>query len=824
MSDSDDTDELLLIPPDFFLVESDSENLVSTISSNDLYFSIVDSLITQVNHLEKKVNSISEINSLSVSLDENSSFFMPQNKKFCSFEDLQRAVKTTDCWSAHSTPSKLLKGYTQGVFSEKCLNSTNIKREHLQPPPKFPMKSFHLSPKAAHQEETSKNKDKYSEIDNFIKCVKNIQKLSSIKYCNKGNDVEKDTEEFSNLIEEKLATPKYISRNLFPLPNSDYFKKVNLWQRNIDRFIQENNINQVPQKLEQSEKIYPETKNEEEDCSNLSVSSQLTALHNFNSQKPTENNDVTEETIKLSVSPSKNRECSSEYNNRGDGIKIDPSQVPKPNSSLAFLSLHDLWNKTADNFEEGDSFLLKKLEEEKLMRNYCEELIQQQQKCILDLQERISVAVQVDQAKDEAIEGFFDEWYKLQSKIKLLQEDVHVFKQKYQESEEDKRTYIIESTEKIKSLEDEMSKTFLLANNSQEKVVTLEKQNAELRNRVQNADEKYNNAQVQLATEKKKNLQFLNTLDKKEEELAKAMKASAAAEDETNQNRKMMELCQHELMTVKTRLGELQRQLQDEKEWNKDFETQKARLFQEIEAHRKTEITLREEISKLKESNEKMRVDLRNFYQEQVEMVVREKLKEFQGQLEKAENNLQFELRAQEKSFAKAAATHIYQITEKHNMEVQLLEERHREEVRLHKLQLSQARQQLEATRAKLQRQQERIVEQLYKAMEAQWIEALKVIEGGAGNINSSPSTSIPNDPTLGDRLNFLKSTSYNSFERILSQNVNQVLANDNNNQSETITTTAEEQHQIREETPLSSRTLKSKQEIENELHKYIQS
>lgn len=68
---------------------------------------------------------------------------------------------------------------------------------------------------------------------------------------------------------------------------------------------------------------------------------------------------------------------------------------------------------------------------------------------------------------------------------------------------------------------------------------------------------------------------------------------------------------------------------------------------------------------KSKELNEKNKLELRNFYQDQVEVVVRDKLREFQEQLERAENSMQDEIKNREFSVAKTAAHHIQQIQEK---------------------------------------------------------------------------------------------------------------------------------------------------------------
>lgn len=75
---------------------------------------------------------------------------------------------------------------------------------------------------------------------------------------------------------------------------------------------------------------------------------------------------------------------------------------------------------------------------------------------------------------------------------------------------------------------------------------------------------------------------------------------------------------------------------------------------------------MQEEIEKLKESMEQHKTDLRNFYQNQVETVVRDKLREFQTQLDRAEGLLQEEIKNKELSIARTAAMHIQSISEKY--------------------------------------------------------------------------------------------------------------------------------------------------------------
>lgn len=70
-------------------------------------------------------------------------------------------------------------------------------------------------------------------------------------------------------------------------------------------------------------------------------------------------------------------------------------------------------------------------------------------------------------------------------------------------------------------------------------------------------------------------------------------------------------------------------------------------------------------MTKAREQIDKNKLELKNFYQGQVELVVQTKLKEFQNQLNEAEKVLKSELAKKELQIAKTAADHIQQINEK---------------------------------------------------------------------------------------------------------------------------------------------------------------
>lgn len=152
----------------------------------------------------------------------------------------------------------------------------------------------------------------------------------------------------------------------------------------------------------------------------------------------------------------------------------------------------------------------------------------------------------------------------------------------------------------------------------------------------------------------------------------------------------------------------------------------------------------------------------------------------------------------------------------RHALEIQLLEEKHKEEVRLYQVQLSQNEQQVQNLQAKFQQQQNRktqLIEQLHKVMEAQWLEALKIINSS----KSSPiATNTINFSTI-DQLSTLKSKSYLDFEELL--NINEA-KNANEGRIETVESCSS---LVEGDKGQSQRSPKNTKQSEQELQKCMQ-
>lgn len=159
--------------------------------------------------------------------------------------------------------------------------------------------------------------------------------------------------------------------------------------------------------------------------------------------------------------------------------------------------------------------------------------------------------------------------------------------------------------------------------------------------------------------------------------------------------------------------------------------------------------------------------------------------------------------------------------------------------MRLYQLQLSQNEQHIQSLQSRLQEQQERkahIAQQLHNVMEAQWREAIKII-------NNTKSPILPNSSDFStiDQLNSLRSKSHLNLDQLLSFNTrnDQPVAEVKYRKSGvsnrptnvdglgSISSVIDDNFRnlaYGAETPVTSKPEKSKkQEAEHELQKYIQ-
>ncbi|KAF5292738.1 hypothetical protein FQA39_LY13897 [Lamprigera yunnana] len=865
MSDTDDTDNLLLIPPDSFAIASDTE---------EPYYTVVDSLITKVSNLEHRVNSLSSSpckSSLNSSLNctcLKPNNFMSEVRKYNSLEDLPREIYKGNIYTS---PSK----------------SKHIQIHSLPTTP-----NVQFSVQNGQNEGQKRQNQMLGDIDTFISNVKTIQKFQSARNL---------SSQFNNyILADQLKDDLSQRFNLKDV--NEMLNKVESQQREMESKIKEKEEeidlkSEVQRMRSEGEdeceivfKEQPVTKNYKEwrlsDKDSILINDEDLANVLFNeavekspfklltatgilapqdlSDISARNTESSGETRSLSSSHStlttayqtKSNDSNKIHNNalnvlnmhkklmthdRCD-LKDEEKTRCKPNvqcernssadlrwsnyeasskNALALLSLSELWNHQNDLQQIDRSKFLQKLQEENLRRQHCEQLIQKLQAKKLELTERLAIAIEVDKAKDEAITQIHKSWEEAASNIDDLFKKNSNLEQIVLDLRNKLSQESSEANQKITFYEKESSKALNLAHSSQERLGVLEKENSELNSQLESLKSLFGNLQENYNLEREK----LSTMfSEKDNELKENKYILADARIEITQSKRAVEICQTELMSMRATQKELEQQLNQELEHIKEIENEKRKVLMDIESHKKIQKSLQDEVSKQKENMEQQKNELKSFYQDQVEIIIGEKLREFQSQLEKTETNFQKEIHNREISIAKTAATHLQQITEKHALEVHLLEEKHREEVKLYNIQLARCQQQIENLHSKFQHQQDRksqIAKQLHRVMEAQWLEALKILD--------SKTPIIPQDQGRGtiDQLNTLKNRSFTNVEEILfKDDPKQKASGDNKKVSspDTLSSPVDDfSNKNMCETPLTSRPHKTRQQSDQEIHKFVE-
>ncbi|XP_066262440.1 putative leucine-rich repeat-containing protein DDB_G0290503 isoform X2 [Euwallacea similis] len=877
MSDTDDTDDLLLIPPDFFLVHSEPE---------PPYYTIVDSLIKQVSDLRDRIEGIEymsdvSLNSLinpttkqqSLDLEKSNKMFDLKpisRRKYYSNDDLYQP------WSTQSTPQKPHEKIQLNSLPNSP--STHIAKKSMV---KFntPQKSLpSLLSKRSPTEET----EVLNEIDTFISNVKSIQRNHAVRnlesaFSNLENkqisskpnkDIgntgkllhgEKDVKESvsePNKQLEKMYKEK-LENNAVP---SERFSKVNAWQcgDNIesvpdygagirDLLYKQKKVKDIPIRQSHVQPIFQASSSTttninstitsfNESSPGSSESTQLTAYNRLNKQgginkfsqelfqrkvvqpenderqnlESTDFAKVCEERNELLQSPLHDNALAAlnmhkQLLENSNLISNDEKLQKKRNintlsDNLALLNLADIWGTG----QVPATTLAQKVQEEKLRRQHCEHLIQELQSKNLELQQKLAVAIQVDQTKNQSIEQLGATLEITSLKLKKLNEEKTLWEIEVGRMQNQFSVEIESANQKIAYYETEATKCLSVTQENKEKMSLLEKRCMDLQSELQQNEMKFKELQASYQKEYEKNKKLADIISLKEIELNENKNVLNNAREEVAQSRKAIEVCQSEFTLLKDECSLLQSELRDNKNTILNLTEQKKKLTNELtiyksneQIYKTNEKTLKEALEQSKHKLENTKVELRNFYQGQLELIVENKRKEMQNQLDQENQNNLEEIKRKELSMAKTAANHIKEISEKCALETRLLEQKHQEEIRLYQVQMSQKDKELEYLQSKLAHLPEKraeIAKKLQKVMEDQWNEALKMISGSSSPLSNEQSA--PTTITLPSKqFPILASTN----EQLKKENTQNVAEYD--------------------ETPVSSRVTK---QGESEIQKYI--
>ncbi|CAH0553289.1 unnamed protein product [Brassicogethes aeneus] len=495
------------------------------------------------------------------------------------------------------------------------------------------------------------------------------------------------------------------------------------------------------------------------DTSSSSESTQATAFYNCKGNNDLLNNPLHSNAMNI-LNMHKQLEDSMEetINKSKENNKIMQNKY-QPNNHLELISLADIWNP---NRAENNSTIKNKLHEENLRRQHCEMLITELHQRNLELQQKMTVALKVDQAKDNALSQLKEILNQVSIKLDNSMKDKVELEKEMQAIKLQSEAKIEEARQTVIYHEKEAAKAINFAQGNNGKITLLENKCTKLTNELSSIESQCHTVKDNYCQEVNKNMQLNDLLGSKEIELLENINLLHQARQEISECKGTIESCQNEISKMREECESLQRALAYERKQQSSIYEQQKILIEQLEKKSKNEKQLKEEVNKTKELLEANKSELRNFYQGQVEMLVQTKLKEFQNQLDKAEETFKEEIRKKELQVAKNAAIHMQSLTEKCSLEIKLMEEKHQEEIKLFQIKLMQYKEELIALKAKIEQMKMKKMQQaqqLQKIMESQWNETLKIIKSG-----KSPT------PTYYEQLNSLKTRSYNNLEEVLSQ------------------------------------------------------
>uniref|UniRef100_A0A1A9W7K8 Uncharacterized protein n=1 Tax=Glossina brevipalpis TaxID=37001 RepID=A0A1A9W7K8_9MUSC len=393
------------------------------------------------------------------------------------------------------------------------------------------------------------------------------------------------------------------------------------------------------------------------------------------------------------------------------------------------ISLSEIWGKngqaTAIAMPTQQS-----LKEEQLRRQHLEKTVRQLQASILEYQQRLSIAVEVDRAKDNALNN-------AQRENHNLTQDLQQMRQNSQTAELQRKQY----EDKVDALQKELAHAISLATKFQEKTEKLE-------NELTNCSRKSSELQVQ----------FKKQIEELEIKIHACQRSEELAINELHKIKDKYAKSEHLYDKAKLRYDELEKEnstLRHQKEVLKDVQQKQKSRADLLENQKKslqdTVNRLTEAEATLKRKVELQQKTLKSHYQQQLENVVAQKLKEFQEQLDKTEDSLKAEAKERERLIAERAVKQLELINEKNEQELNLLQEKHKEEVELYRIQLANASKKIDELEMKLNLYKSKradIAEKLHNVMETQWQKALEILTSPTQSKMSSDTDSPESNGT----------------------------------------------------------------------------
>ncbi|XP_055639002.1 myosin heavy chain, striated muscle isoform X2 [Toxorhynchites rutilus septentrionalis] len=381
------------------------------------------------------------------------------------------------------------------------------------------------------------------------------------------------------------------------------------------------------------------------------------------------------------------------------------------------LSLNDIWKNNAINQESS------KVQEERLRRQHCERNIHALQAKLLEYEQKIAVAIDVDKEKEAIIHRLEEESTRFNNQIRDLE-------LKHVESHEKLMHENLELKNKNLFLEKELSETIAVVRKLQDKNEMLESKVECLTTANRDVTDVHKNQLKDLE------IRLSNSRDNERglrDQLSKLKKTNDQLTDELEAERKKGQdtnKLRADFASLKVKTDNLSRKFSDANTQNASCKEQIKDLKSQVEFHSEEKKNLLKEL-------DVQRMSLKKYYQSQLEDVVADKLKEFQKQLSSVEEHLKTDAKKKERLLAERAIKQIEMINNANEQEIKLLNEKYDEQEALYRLQLTNSSKTIHELEEKLASYQNRrvdIASQLHSIMEAQWQKALEVLTSPARN------------------------------------------------------------------------------------------
>lgn len=232
---------------------------------------------------------------------------------------------------------------------------------------------------------------------------------------------------------------------------------------------------------------------------------------------------------------------------------------------------------------------------------HCEQLIQELQKKLLEKEEKLAVAIRVDDEKNSFISQFQVSWIKMKHKCQQLEIERENLQEKQKDLSDKLRLEQLAYQEEIGKYKEESSKTLNLATGYKEKYDEVVKEKVEMlkthRGELQNykkqvgqAEDRYETMKTEYQNLLEKNIEANEALKCVQQELDAELMKSTEIRVELSVIHKALDACEAELAILRQEKENLQLKLKEECDRNNILGQGKQLLAEAVDEAKKSEV------------------------------------------------------------------------------------------------------------------------------------------------------------------------------------------------------------------------------------------